>query len=337
MADHLPLPDDLIEPSPSLDLEQWAMHGLLVAHHHRADGAHHDRSQATLHVIEYLERTSSSGASTTAPVKSWRALRPLTLAACVGCVLFASAAAYAFHHLRSLSLRPVSVTRIDGDLKAILVVFSDGSERQLNFGSPVAPPLIAQASDGPLLFVGTGAAGTEPSRLIAIKFSPEPVRIFDRKLAEQPPWKHQKFNRRCHVKPTLAGDLNNQPGDELVVTVNHDQGPMEIIVFDTTTWRRLSTGWHYGHMPNAFPRDVNGDGRFEVLFVGIANERPPNPAFGAIHEPLRAAIMVIDPLRKDTWAWSMNAWMNDPKQRPLAYGVLHQNDDSFSSISEMLK
>ena len=87
---------------------------------------------------------------------------------------------------------------------------------------------------------------------------------------------------------------------------------------------RLSQGWHYGHVPHAFERDVDGDGLPEVVLVGVANERHPGSEPDA-KEPLRPVMMVIDPLRKEPWAWSMNDWMNDPEMAPLAYGVVTVN------------
>jgi serine/threonine protein kinase len=183
----------------------------------------------------------------------------------------------------------------------------------------------------PLVAIGTRWDGPKPGCLIVMDPThPETMvrhPVLELDLFKHPPWTHQEFVGPCSVHSVIAVDLDNRPGDELIVCAVHNEGPVRWVFFDAHL-KPISEYWHYGHLGSAVVGDICGDPRPEVLCWGLANERAELPQDKAIFENYYPAVMIVDPFAQSTGYWSMNDWMNDLEHPPIAYGHVPPAGDS---------
>lgn len=224
----------------------------------------------------------------------------------------------------------VSAVQPSGTPQRINVDYRDGSEEAFEFPWAVCRPLIVQLDTDrpPMLIVGTPSSATNPGHLLVVDPHQDPVKAIARPVLDlamyQPPpaqWNHQPFYPPCSVVPVWKGNLDDKAGDELVVAVVHEEGPTRLVIFGSG-WRILSEFWHYGHLTAIQAHDLERDGKCELICRGLTNERTSPEPFGKQDEPLHGAIMIIDPMRRAIGRWSMNLWMNDTANPPLAYGYV---------------
>lgn len=196
----------------------------------------------------------------------------------------------------------------------IEITFDMGEPRRHRFASRVGKPLIVKFDqDGrDVLVVGLEGIGAD-AKLMAFyadEWAEAPIPKPFREIAvyKRPPWDHQTFGEHVIVNPLLHENLDEYPGEELVVVLDNPRGPSEVVVF-TKGLIKLSSFWHYGHVKDGFAADVHGTSHKELILWAYANERKPVKLGEGISEPFHAAIMVIKPLEVDD-RWSMNDWMN---------------------------
>lgn len=226
-----------------------------------------------------------------------------------------------------LSPEVIDVRKSDRDRNSVELGYDDGTLRRIPFDAQVGSTVLLQFSQSarPIVVVGTEDSPTEPGRLIAF-YADDPSSALtdplkDMPMHKDPPWRHQGFGESALVGPMLVADLDGTPGDELVVVINHMQGPSRVVVY-TDGFEVRSEFWHYGHLMDAIAADVHGSTLPELILWGIGNQRYNERIGEAISEPFHAAVIVIDPLNPNTGRWSMNDWMNDDPRHdvPIAYG-----------------
>jgi hypothetical protein len=217
---------------------------------------------------------------------------------------------------------------------ALRLLHADGTDLRVPLSNQVNHAAVLRfARDSEQTIVAGFTSEAPRGRMIAFHAREagserEPRFTQDIELYETPPgaWNHQAFRPVCQIKPMLAEDLDGTPGDELLVGVLHDEGPMQLVVF-TTGWRRVFEYWHYGWLKYATAVDLDGDGLKELICSGIANAIVEPPPFGPRNEVYHYAILVLDPRTpsEPPGHWSMNRWMNVATPRaPLAYGHVTQ-------------
>lgn len=225
-------------------------------------------------------------------------------------------------------LMHVATVRPSTDSRATLVQLHPerGEMRQVRVEGSDGNAVVVPG--GRSFVAGFGAYGDFPSTLVEFDAeaavrdgSLEVLRKV--RLHEPPPvaWDHQPFDKPSVVIPSLFAELDDQPGQDLVVLAATPQSPTQILVLDEQ-WNRTFEFWHYGSMTSAAAEDITGDGKRELICWGIANRRDHPTPVGAEQEDFHFAIMVLDPRQ---WSGqighcSMNAWMNARSPvRPVAY------------------
>lgn len=200
----------------------------------------------------------------------------------------------------------------------------------------------------------------EPSDFTTISSNPSPREL--KQLCNKPPeaFKTDKTsssvtpNDGCSVVPLWKGELDQVPGEELVVASIHRDGPVELIIFGGSirkrTWRPLARYWHFGWpeiQPKARVRRFDVDGEKCLVFPLKANAVAKGNRGHLSDEYLHAALLVLNvrdllsrggsPGESDPAFWSMNDWMNSQStHKPVAYGYVTQGKMQVSDDRYLL-
>lgn len=107
-------------------------------------------------------------------------------------------------------------------------------------------------------------------------------------LSELPPWETRTPPNSCEPGVSLLADLDDQPGQEMIVTVGFPGCPRRILTV-SAEGRVLGDYWHYGAIGACSVCDLDGDGAKELICVGLLN----HPENDLKQEPLSPAIMIL--------------------------------------------
>lgn len=216
--------------------------------------------------------------------------------------------------------------------RALRVQFDDGATQVIRFPTTFYAPVSGKLWNGKdALAIGFDSVGPDAGTLqvfdsMECRHSNSPKPIYRRRFCNPPPakWDFQDHPGVCHVTALLATELDGRPGDELVISSRHDNGPSELIILslpDTI----LGRFWHYGWITHVIAEDLDGDGTMELICGGIANWRESPMPPGRRPEPLHACMFVLglESIHEKTGYWGANEWLHDGSTvSPLAYGYV---------------
>ncbi|MCC7290746.1 MAG: serine/threonine protein kinase [Phycisphaerales bacterium] len=108
-------------------------------------------------------------------------------------------------------------------------------------------------------------------------------------LSKLPPWETRTPPTSCDPGVALFANLDDQPGQEIVVTVGFPGCPRRILTV-SAEGRVIGEYWHYGAMGAYAAGDLDGDGAKELICVGLLN----HPENAAKQELLSPAVMILN-------------------------------------------
>lgn len=222
------------------------------------------------------------------------------------------------------------------DNQLLTLTYASGDRPQLRLSFNATRPVLVDLDGNERHFVALGTAQSDPPRLLVLD-PDQDLPVMEQRPAltvdfttTKPPYWHQVFNRGASVMAWHVGDLVGEMAEELAVTLNYDQGPCGIFIFQRKR-EPVFQFWHYGNIGQVHVADLDGDDVKELVVSGMANARKDDAKFEGRDENLHLAIMVLDPRATGgpQAHWCMNPWMNEgsnpqlsinSSHRPVAYG-----------------
>jgi len=137
-------------------------------------------------------------------------------------------------------------------------------------------------------------------------------------------WSFQTHEKIYHTMVLPAVEIDENPGEELVVAVQHNGGPCEIVVFGSLG-AKIGSFWHYGWLNSMNLLFAHDQTPARFAFSGIANNRPPEYGTGAMDEPLHSCMLVLgwEVLRASNGYWGSQDWLwKGTPSAPIAYGIV---------------
>lgn len=225
---------------------------------------------------------------------------------------------------------PVHLNCSDSDLRSIRIYYDDGNSRQIRFPYEVEGAVVSDFIDGrPAIVIGTKTGTPDYGKLVIMHHSAptsssELLRTYADLPQSVPPkaWDFQEHPLAFQVRPLTAGDLDPSIGNELLVALNHDDGPAELVMLGRGG-KRLGSFWHFGWFTGSWLCDLDRDGTNEIVCQTISNRREAKMGKGRIMESLHNGMMILtaDLIRASSGYWGMNEWLSAGSPiSPLAYG-----------------
>ncbi|MBI5765595.1 MAG: serine/threonine protein kinase [Planctomycetes bacterium] len=237
---------------------------------------------------------------------------------------------------------PVRLTtaRIDSVIVLFSLYYDNGDSRKFQFDQDLEGVVLSDFYDGrPAIVFGTKLGTADYGKLVVMNHAAptstsELIRTHEERPTSVPPsvWDFQPHPRDFLVHPLLTGDLDPSPGNELLVALNHDDAPAELVMLGRGG-KRLGSYWHFGWYTAAWLCDVDNDGTNEILCQIIANRREATMGNGRKMESQYNGMIILtaDMLRASSGYWGMNNWLSAGSPvTPLAYGYctfLSSGDD----------
>jgi serine/threonine protein kinase len=245
------------------------------------------------------------------------------------------------------SPEPIAAVRVAEGARAVEA--RRGKNAQLEIfhdfpaGTNVTAAVLAAPSQGPKVI----AAGVSPARngRCLFAFDLHNQALWDLDISEDHNWPDCSSINKWMCVGLVAGDVDGQPGDELVVLAQHaNEYPTRISIVDPQTHRIRATFWHTGHIAEAPLQPDFFDGhRPAIVAFGLNNkldgfyESQPGDDLPRTKWDIVSVVMILDPKEMLAQGDSLSPPRSNRLPMPMAsahaYAFLDLSEDGLYAIN----